>query len=71
MNNNASNPFVAYTQAKIEEFKLPAASMYLDSMRAFAKSNQKPKQKVFNNMSKLLQESFFIGATKYGNNFIC
>ena len=70
MNKNASNPFIAYTQAKVEEFKLPAASMYLDSMKAFAKSNQPPKQKVFNNMSKLLQESFFVGSTKFGNNFI-
>ena len=70
MNNNASNPFAAYAQARIEEFKLPAANMYVDSMKAFAKSNQPPKQKVFNNMQKLLQESFFVGSTKFGNNFI-
>ena len=70
MNKNASNPFMAYAQAKVEDFKLPAASMYLESMKALAKSNQAPKQKVFNNMQKLLQESFFVGATKFGNNFI-
>ena len=70
MNKNASNPFLAYTQPKIDNYQMPVASMYKDSLKAFAKSNAKPKQKVFNNMSKLLQESFFIGSTKYGNNFI-
>ena len=67
---NASNPFIAYTQPHIEEFKIPAASLYKDSLDAFSKSAQKPKQKVFNNITKLLQESYFVGATKYGNNFI-
>ena len=71
MNKNASNPFIAYTQAKVEEFKLPAANMYKDSLKAFVKTSQPPKQKVFNSMSKLLQESFFVGSTKFGNNFIC
>lgn len=70
MNKNASNPFIAYTQAKIDNYKMPVASMYKDSMKAFRKASQAPKQKVFNNMSKLLQESFFIGSTKFGNNFI-
>lgn len=70
MNKNASNPFIAYTQAKIDNYKMPVASMYKDSMKAFKKAGQSPKQKVFNNMSKLLQESFFIGSTKFGNNFI-
>lgn len=67
---NASNPFLAYTQAKIDDYQMPAASLYQNSIKAFAKSAQKPKQKVFNNMSKLLQESFFVGSTKFGNNFI-
>ena len=68
---NASNPFLAYTQPKVEEFKLPAADMYRDSLVAFHKNAQKPKQKVFNNITKLLQESYFVGSTKFGNNFIC
>ncbi len=68
--SNASNPFLAYTQAKLDDYQMPVASLYQDSVKAFIKSAQKPKQKVFNNMSKLLQESFFIGSTKYGNNFI-
>lgn len=67
---NASNPFLAYTQPKLDEFKLPAANLYRESVVAFFKTSQKPKQKVFNNMTKLLQESFFVGSTKYGNNFI-
>lgn len=67
---NASNPFLAYSQAKIEDYQMPVASLYQDSVKAFVKAQQKPKQKVFNNMSKMLQESFFIGSTKYGNNFI-
>ena len=67
---NATNPFLAYTQPRIEEFKMPVADMYKNSLNAFCKSTQKPKQKVFNNITKLLQESYFVGATKYGNNFI-
>ena len=70
MNKNASNPFLTYNQAKVDDFQLPAASLYKDSLKAFMKASQKPKQKVFNNMSKLLQESFFVGSTKFGNNFI-
>ena len=68
---NASNPFLAYTQPKVEEFKMPVADLYKDSLDGFSKSAQKPKQKVFNNITKLLQESYFVGATKFGNNFIC
>ena len=67
---NASNPFLAYTQPKREEYKLPVADMYKDSLIAFQKNAQKPKQKVFNNITKLLQESYFVGSTKFGNNFI-
>ncbi|MBQ7449878.1 hypothetical protein IJS77_00545 [bacterium] len=70
MNKNASNPFLTYLQPQETVFKMPVAKMYNDSLKAFAKTNEKPKQKVFNNMSKLLQESFFVGATKFGNNFI-
>ena len=67
---NATNPFLAYNQAKIDDYKMPVTSLYQESLNAFVKSAQKPKQKVFNNMSKLLQESFFVGSTKFGNNFI-
>ncbi len=67
---NASNPFLAYTQPKIEEFKMPVADLYKDSLDAFTKNAQKPKQKAFNSMYKMLQESYFVGATKFGNNFI-
>ena len=69
MNKNASNPFLTYAQAD-SGYKMPVSDLYQDSLRAFAKNGQKPKQKVFNNLNKLLGESFFIGATKYGNNFI-
>ena len=69
MNKNASNPFLVYAQAE-SGYKMPVANLYQDSLRAFAKSGQTPTQKVFNNMSKLLQESFFVGSTKFGNNFI-
>ena len=69
MNKNASNPFLTYSQAN-SGYKMPVSDLYQDSLRAFAKNGQKPKQKVFNNLNKLLGESFFIGATKYGNNFI-
>lgn len=70
MTANASNPFLTYNQARIDDYQMPVASLYQDSVKAFMKTSQKPKQKVFNNMSKLLQESFFVGSTKYGNNFI-
>lgn len=69
MNKNASNPFLVYSQAD-SGYKVPAMDLYRDSINAFVKTSQKPKQKVFNSMAKLLQESFLIGATKYGNNFI-
>lgn len=67
---NASNPFLVYNQTKIDEYKLPVASLYKKTIEEFNRTTQKPKQKVFNNLTKLLQESYFVGSTKFGNNFI-
>ena len=69
--SNNTNPFLAYAQARLENYKMPVASLYQKSMEDMEKAEQKPKQKVFNSMTSLLKESFFVGSTKYGNNFIC
>ena len=46
------------------------AKEYTDSKAALYKASLPPKKKVYKSMNKMLQECFFVGSLKYGNNFI-
>ena len=47
-----------------------AANEYEKAIAGIAEACQPPKKKVYNNMTKMLEESYFVGSLKYGNNFI-
>ena len=46
------------------------ADEYEKAVNGITQACQPPKKKVYNNMMKMLEESYFIGSLKYGNNFI-
>lgn len=43
---------------------------YNESKTALFQASLPPKKKVYKSMNKMLQECFFVGSLKYGNNFI-
>lgn len=43
---------------------------YKNAKAAIKLACQPPKKKVYKSMNKMLQECFFVGSLKYGNNFI-
>ncbi len=57
---NTENFFITDTIAK----------EYSQSKAAILLASQPPKKKVYRSMNKMLQECFFVGSLKYGNNFI-
>ncbi len=57
------NPFKKYTLAIAED--------YTSTATRIAEAQKKPPRKVYTNMTTLLQECVFLGATRYGTNFIC
>lgn len=57
---NSENFFITDTITK--EYKQAKAALLQASMP--------PKKKVYKSMNKMLQECFFVGSLKYGNNFI-
>lgn len=57
---NSENFFITDTIAK----------EYKESKEALLRATQPPKKKVYRSMNKMLQECFFVGSLKYGNNFI-
>lgn len=57
---NSENFFITDTIAK----------EYREAKAAFLSASKPPKKKVYRSMNKMLQECFFVGSLKYGNNFI-
>lgn len=51
-------------------FVCNAADVYREISDKLNEKEEKPKQKSYNNLNKMLQECYFIGATKFGRNFI-
>lgn len=43
---------------------------YKNAKQALLLASMPPKKKVYKSMNKMLQECFFVGSLKYGNNFI-
>lgn len=60
MNNN---PFANYT--------LSIANSYEDVQQGIRKAQKPVKRRIYQNLNALLKESFFLGASRFGNNFIC
>ena len=57
-----SNPFSKYTYAICEA--------YLDTRIGLYKASRPPKGRSYKSMTSLLEESFLLGATRFGANFI-
>lgn len=58
----ATNPFAHYT--------LSIAAQYEDTVTGIEESQKEPPRKVYQSIDKMLEECFFLGATKFGTNFI-
>ncbi len=59
---NVTNPFANYT--------LAIAAQYNETKAGIEEAEKKPARKVYRSMDALLEECVFIGATRFGNNFI-
>lgn len=59
---NITNPFANYT--------LAIAAQYNETKAGIEEAEKKPPRKVYRSMDSLLEECVFIGATRFGNNFI-
>lgn len=59
---NATNPFTNYT--------LAIAAQYNESKSSIEEAEKKPARKVYRSLDSMLEECVFIGATRFGNNFI-
>ncbi len=57
-----TNTFFKYT--------LNAAEVYEETAKALAQPSNRPYQKVYTNLNKMLEECYFVGSSKFGNNFI-
>lgn len=57
-----TNPFANYT--------LSITSQYQDTKNAIQKTQEKPKRKVYRTMEAMLEECVFLGATRFGTNYI-
>ena len=57
-----ANPFINYT--------LAITDSYEDTKIGLQKTTIKPKRRTYNTITSLLEESFFLGATRFGENFI-
>ena len=58
----SSNPFLKYT--------LSITDSYQESVLGLIEANKQPKRRTYRSMTALLEENFFLGATKFGENFI-
>lgn len=46
------------------------AQVYEETAKKLSTPDSRPYQKVYNSMGKMLEECYFVGASKFGNNFI-
>ena len=58
----STNPFANYT--------LSIATQYQDTKKGIEKAQQKPAGKIYRTMDAMLQECVFLGATRFGTNYI-
>lgn len=58
-----TNPFANYT--------LAIADSYEKVQSGLMETQKRPPKKVYQTIDALLRECLFLGATRYGSNFIC
>lgn len=58
----STNPFANYT--------LSIATQYQNTKQGIADAQKKPQRKVYRSMETMLQECVFLGATRFGTNYI-
>lgn len=58
-----NNPFKKYTLAIAEE--------YTTTSTKIEEAQKKPPKRIYHSLQGMLEECFFLGATRYGTNFIC
>lgn len=46
------------------------AQVYEEAAKNLTIETEQPYQKTYNNLTRMLEECYFIGASKFGNNFI-
>ena len=59
---NATNPFANYT--------LAIAAQYIDTIAGIEEAEKKPSRKFYRSLDSMLEECVFLGATRFGTNFI-
>ena len=59
---NATNPFANYT--------LAIAAQYNDTNAGIEEAEKKPSRKIYRSLDSMLEECVFLGATRFGTNFI-
>ncbi len=57
-----TNPFANYT--------LSIATQYEETKNGLQETQKKPARKLYRTMDAMLQECVFLGATRFGTNFI-
>ena len=50
--------------------KSVATNEYQESVKKLDAATRPPVKKVYRDLNKMLQECYFVGSLKYGNNFI-
>ena len=58
-----TNPFKKYTLAIAEE--------YTHTAEKIAEAQKKKQKKIYTSYEDMLKECVFLGATRFGTNFIC
>jgi len=57
-----TNPFANYT--------LSITTQYSEKRTAVKKAQEQPKRKIYRTMESMLEECVFLGATRFGTNYI-
>lgn len=52
------------------KYTLSVADIYEQTSKALSNTIEKPFQKVYTNLNTMLEECYFVGASKFGHNFI-
>ena len=50
--------------------KSVASTEYQESTKKLAAATRPPVKKIYRDLHKMLEECYFVGSLKYGNNFI-
>ncbi len=59
---NATNPFANYT--------LAIAAQYNETRHGIEEAEKAPAKKIYRSLDSMLEECVFLGATRFGTNFI-